>query len=279
MAVYFALALPVLLLGTGVALDYSNAASTKSKMQDALDSAVIAAILEAKNKGHEKKAVKNVYSQQVEFGKIKDVRRTSSGGHISLTSKATYELPSMFGGLTGKKVLPISVTSTASAPTKISSMQIQITRASGWWGKTVSFRGLRNGVDTEIANAVYSTVGPGLQRSFTVSESGWIDLTEYKDIYIEFRIHDNAHQFNKWCGLPGCPKKLFSTKSDENSDRFYIDGQRQPKYTTIEFEDTLSCGQRTRHAWEDGGAMSPDFEYYVTGRCDKIVAGDIYLSQ
>lgn len=279
-ALVSAIALPVILVSTGVAWDLSRATAKKTKLQDALDSAVLAAVLAEKEPTP--KEFQTLFEANGGQGTIKQYVFKDNGNKKSVKTKVDFELPTTFAGILGRETVPIKVKSSANGPTSLSSFKISLSGASGHWSKRAQIIGVSGGTETILNEARYTTTISGgvvSSSSFTVTDPGWVNVVGFDKVYIRFEIPSSAYRFTDWCKLDGCPERIFRTDEAANADRFFINGSQVPAGTIIKFEDTVQCGETIKHAWEDGGEHNPDFHYTIEGQCDTVDPIDVYLSQ
>ena len=108
----FALFISVILLGTGAAIDISATISARTKMQDALDSAVLNAALNADQHNYasygQETYVNNLSDNQLEASVV---NFTKENGKMVGTANASR--PAFFSGILPQSVLDISVRSVA----------------------------------------------------------------------------------------------------------------------------------------------------------------------
>jgi Flp pilus assembly protein TadG len=113
--ILFALSSAVILLAVGIAVDYSLAVSTRDKMQAALDAAVLAGAEASQANAIN---VANSYfasdAPSIAGAVTPSFSFTGSG---AFTGSATYNMPTLFGGITGASTLGVTVQSTASGST------------------------------------------------------------------------------------------------------------------------------------------------------------------
>ncbi len=276
-AIITAIAAPILLVLMGLAIDATSSYSMKADMQDRLDAALLVAI-QSESSSDQKKAAKKYLKASLPGSKLKDFSSSNQSGVREISARLKYKNPLMFGEILGQDKAEINVRTTVRAPMVLSSMRIKLDRAAGWFSKVASIKGINSsGHLTTIAEAAY-TYTHGYGSTFDLTDDGWIDVRDYSNIYIEFKIDPNSFGFPANCWLSGCPGTDFSTNQTEYSDRFFFDGVQLAPNTTIDFVDTLKCGQIIKHAWEDGGGHGPDFEYEVEARCDAVNPGDVYVS-
>jgi Flp pilus assembly protein TadG len=119
----FALSAPVVMVAAGVAIDYSHGVSEEAKMQAALDSAVLeGAKVEAAQVGTlgtaaaqqaATTAAQNIFAANLSWtGPTPSFTFNST----SMVGTASYAMPTLFSGFTGKSALNLNVASTANIP-------------------------------------------------------------------------------------------------------------------------------------------------------------------
>ncbi len=276
-AVIASVSLPLILFAAGVAIDFSSAQATKSTMQDNLDAALLAAVLEKESKDRKKIAQKYVKTVNPQF-KLENFETDDIGDSRYASAELSFKSPTLFAKALGREKIQIRVAAKASAPLETSFVQVRLHAAQGWFSKVAAVKGTNTVGDLETLVSVEYTYTHPNMSTFEVSSSDWIDVREYSDIHIEFNIDPDSFGWPGNCWLEGCPGTRFATYQPEYSDRFFIDNVQQDRNTTIAFFDTLKCGQIVRHAWEDGGSNSPDLFYDIETRCDHVNPESVYLS-
>jgi Flp pilus assembly protein TadG len=111
-AILFALSSAVILLAVGIAVDYSLAVSTRDKMQAALDAAVLAGA-EA-SPANAITVATNYFASDAPSIAATVTPAFSFNNSGAFTGSATYNMPTLFGGVAGASTLGVTVLATAS---------------------------------------------------------------------------------------------------------------------------------------------------------------------
>ena len=236
------LAVP-LVLGIGLAIDVSTIASTKSKLQNAIDSAVLAVAREGKDVSDDKaNAIANTFligNFDPSFTKLKVVKK---GTEFNVSAATNIGLA--FGQLFGYQSWPIQAA--ASADIAYSSYEIALvldTTGSMKGGKLTSMKdavlGLIGTMSVQVNDtgklkfavvpfSAYVNVGPGYGPNFDkqgkqVASSGatWLDLygnstvpqSELAPGASRFQLYSNVGQ--SW---PGCVETRYAANKDYDVD-------------------------------------------------------------
>lgn len=274
-AIIFALSLIPLVGVVGAAIDYTNLVRIKSEMQNAADSAVLAAAAADKNGG--KKAAREYYAGNTVKGGVSHYDRSESDVNATFTVRATHKASLYFMHLFGIDKSIVSVEAKAVAPKVLSSVRFRSLSANGWYNKLVKLMVRRRGETEyeEVANVEYH-YQPTYVRA---SSSGWIDLGDFEEAYLQMDVDPYSK------GLESCrhsPCDLTYRTDDPNwSHRLIIDRVPVPPGTKVDILSLVPCGTTTSHAWEDGGSKvsyaDADFYYEVEGRCDRLSSERVRL--
>jgi Flp pilus assembly protein TadG len=139
-----AIAAVPLLLAVGLATDYSSAVSTRSKMQDALDSATLSLIgmpRTASDSDRQEK-LQSIYSANGGHGTAKMLSTVfDADGTLHLSTSADYAMPTAFMSLAMISDVPIDVASTLVKKPRLVDATFKIDKASGYWNKTITLYG------------------------------------------------------------------------------------------------------------------------------------------
>lgn len=135
------------MLAVGVAVDYSAAATTRSHMQNALDSAAFVALNlpDSATLADRQQTLDTVYAANGGTGKASidgDILSNTLGA--SLKVNATYNMPMNFMGMVGQSSLDLSATSTVSKPIRLTTATFKLDGVTGAWDKVVTLMGRPN---------------------------------------------------------------------------------------------------------------------------------------
>ena len=268
-AIIFAFSLVPLIGVVGIAIDYSNIVRARSAMQHAADAAALGAIVITSRGG--KKNARNLYRENSSFGRLSYYRRINRANEVSVIVRARHRLPLIFGQMIGLKKYVIKVESQSVAPMTLSSLRFRPIRANGWYNKTVRLMARRKGARSykELMRMEYRYLP---RRLLNISNSRWIDLSEYDSAYLQMELDPNSRGLShcRWrrCNL------TFRTDDPAWSQMLIIDRKRLPPNTAIDILRITPCGETSHHAWEDSGSTvsyaNADFFYDIEGRCDGV---------
>lgn len=142
------LLVPLVVL-TGFAVDYGMATNTRSRMQQALDSAVLGALVSNED-GQDAKLqdLKQLYDDNGGEGEpiILNLQTDKSDQQVASTSiraSATYELPTAFMHIVRVKKIEIEVFSAATKPLRVVAAKFKPILATGAWDKEIILMGRR----------------------------------------------------------------------------------------------------------------------------------------
>lgn len=257
-AVLFALALMPLAIAIGVGIDVTRAVDQKNENQNALDAAVLA-VTGAKTNAEAARMLRDVYAANKGMGTpvLRDFSKTQTSIHV--LADASYDNPNAFASILRHNTTTVKVTSEAERKTKLASLQIRPTGASGAWSKWVTLHVVDQAdKDTELGYITYTYNG---------SYGGWNgDITSNLSFSRPVTVKDAKKIYFKMYS-----REFGTTRTDDpNTARFlFIDGRQLPNGTLVNLADRIGCGITRRFSWEDGGGWSvQDFHFTVTGGCD-----------
>ncbi len=229
------LSLP-LLLGVGMALDYSTISRTRSNLQNSLDSAVLAIAREGEHITDARaKELAGLFTRENTDWKVTNLQVTHVG--TSFKVEGTVDAPIAFGPLFGYKQWPVTASSTADIAYASYEVGLVLdTTGSMAGGKLAAMKDAVDALVTDMSEQVgnkdklkfavvpfssFVNVGPGYGPSFDkdgkqIAGTGakWLDLKGESDIpqselsagASRFQLYENLGQ--KW---PGCVETRDST--------------------------------------------------------------------
>ena len=306
------IATPLLLAG-GVAVDYSNASTQRTNLQQIADATALeggkvfdgsnlaAATTKAQAflKGYSSQMPSNVTSSMTADGRTFKVA-LNAAVDTSLMKIANYNS------------IPIGANAAAVAPIKPTKITFTPTQAQGYWYKRISIMVIPTGSTTEktLGTIIYQpkTLNNAGQGTMTVDPpSGVIDLgnytklilkmdikTDYCDIGYAGSVSKDSKQTvtctvvdskykkdnpNTWQQKTAYSNTL-RTDNPDQMDSLYVDGKQLQKGAAYPLEAYFGCAAKQSHAWEDGGgADRQDFFYTVSADCSGSDGNYVRLTQ
>lgn len=173
-AVVMALSAVPLLLGAGMAVDYSRATNNRAAMQNALDAATLAVLSLPENatKAEREKKVQDVYVAGGGVGTTKlDSFDIDNLGAATASASATYDAPTTLMKLASINKVAIAVGAAASKPPQLVEATFKLDTASGYWSKTMLLFGKQYGKkdtdpDEKLMQIDYTYAGKGGPKGY-----------------------------------------------------------------------------------------------------------------
>jgi len=305
-----AVAMIPLVAAVGMVSDYSRGTAERTSMQSALDAASLSIMTMAKDtaKADRQKALQAAYVLNGGNGTatLGDFDITADGTS-TMTSSATYAMPTDFMAMAGINTVAISVAAAARKNPALVEAAFKINKVSGWWNKTMTLYGTKFGATAAkpLMTISYQHLSGGDKGYGTttvsvpddkgvlkvVQKQECVDYTGNNPTYVDgnkkvkctFTVGDGSgasidvSQMNTMyleMNVPSGNPKLLRTNDPATSDRLYIDGVESPANKTVDIFSAVPCGNTSTQAWEDGGNAVPapvsnaDFFYDVTGKCN-----------
>lgn len=237
------LSLP-LLLGVGMALDYSTISRTRSNLQNSLDTAVLAIAREGEHITDDRaNELAGLFARENTDWNVKNLQVTHVG--TSFKVEGTVDAPIAFGPLFGYKQWPVTASSTADIAYASYEVGLVLdTTGSMAGGKLAAMKDAVDALVTDMSEQVsnkeklkfaivpfssFVNVGPGFGPSFDkdgkqIAGTGaaWLDLqgaskipqSELSDGASRFQLYENLGQ--KWSG---CIETRDSTDGAANASK------------------------------------------------------------
>lgn len=282
--VLFASVLAVLGISGGVAVDAGRAYSAKSRLQAALDAAVLSAVpLERSQREAQAKAV---FAEQASVVSLNTQPRWNSNAN-TFSGRAVTQLPTAMLKLIGINTIDIDVSSKAAVqvPQMPDTITITLDSAKGWFWKRVSIWAHLPGEtsDRQVAALEYQATTLFNEGSGTVSGplGQAISLPRgYDHVYLKMEVspdgcgptavprYPEAIQYSDtryWspyeCVSSGQTSKsiIFEKRTDDAlmAHHLFVDGRQLPA-GSAHILTMLPCGTSVTHAWEDTAYYDPN---------------------
>jgi Flp pilus assembly protein TadG len=159
-ALTFGLLLVPIMGMTGLAVDYSLASNERSKLQNAADAAALAgaSVFTGANASYAE-ARARAYLKANLGAEADTVAITFNFEDHKVTAKLSGQTSTMFMHLFDQDTVQVGVASTALAPLKPTSAEIQVGGMYGYWAKKVSIMVIRPGSSTPVTvgTVIYET--------------------------------------------------------------------------------------------------------------------------
>lgn len=177
--VAMAVMLVPLVLAVGLALDYSQVSSVRSKNQNALDAAVWAGALESKDTSDADRTAKmqQVYQANGGRGTVKLLKVEKNTDNIGVKASAAYDAPTSIMAIAGYRTVPTLTSAGVNIPMKVTTALIKTDMAKGRWDKTMTMIGkIKSGDSVPILKIEYKpdsdTYDQGKSTIFTFDARG-----------------------------------------------------------------------------------------------------------
>lgn len=305
-----AVAMVPLIAAVGMVTDYSRGVAEKNSMQDALDAASLSIMTMAKDatKDERQKALQSAYVLNGGNGTATlEAFSITADGTSTMSSSATYAMPTDFMSMAGIKTVAIGVEAAARKNPALIEAGFKINKVSGWWDKVMTLYGTKFGETTAkpLMTISYQHLSGGNKGYGTttvstpdkngifqvVQKQECVDYTGNKPTYVDgnkkvkcsFTVGDGTganidvslmNTLYLQMNVPSGNPKILRTNDPSTSDRLYIDGVESAANKTVDIFSAVPCGKTSTQAWEDGGNAVPapvdnaDFFYDVTGKCN-----------
>lgn len=293
-----ALAVPVVIVAAGSAVDYTVATTEKTKLQQVADSAVLAggAVFDGTNFSTAQ-AVAVRYIK----GQVETATDEQNSDDKALTNKVKYKVsssdktlkvwlqksvPTSLMKIASIDKVDVGVSASALSPMKPEKITFTPTKAQGWYFKKISVLVLRKGATTEelLGTVIYqpTTQTNGGQGTYVANPSGTIDLGKYTNLALRMDIKydgcDIGYKATVKNSAVSCKKDsgnsyknynaVLRTDDPNTSNHLFVDGKQVPIGVKASLEKYFGCSKKQEHAWEDGGGWDrQDFFYTVTATC------------
>ncbi|WP_438751820.1 TadE/TadG family type IV pilus assembly protein [Pararhizobium sp. O133] len=293
-----AVAVPVIIVAAGSAVDYTVANSDRTNLQQVADSAVLAggAVFDGTNF-----AVAEAAAVHYIKGQVETATDEQNSDDKALTNKVKYKVsssdktlrvwmqksvPTSLLKIANIDKVDVSVSASALSPMKPEKITFTPTKAQGWYFKKISVLVLRKGATTEelLGTVVYqpTTQTNGGQGTYVANPAGTIDLGKYTNLALRMDIKNDGCDIGYKATVKnsavtckkdnGASYKTYNTvlRTDDpnTSNHLFVDGKQVPIGVKASLEKYFGCSKKQEHAWEDGGGWDrQDFFYTVTATC------------
>jgi Putative Flp pilus-assembly TadE/G-like len=273
-AVIAAIAAVPMLAAAGMAIDVSNSMRIRSDNQNALDAAVLAAVLET-NTTDANATLAKVYETNGGLGSLTNVDFVADATGQSMSAKGALVKQNDFTGLIGQSTTNINVTSKATAKPTLFELKIKPNYAKGTYRKMMRlFEVPKNSAPNEVININYNTtgtVGTGTM-TMTPNNSSFITIQNPSSLYFTMDIDPTSEYIYPTTILH------LATNEPATSHNLFVDGKQLPANTVVNIANYVPCGKTSLFEWEDGGDFSSqDFGFDVTGNCKVNNASPVAL--
>jgi Flp pilus assembly protein TadG len=287
-AVILALALPMLMLATGGAIDFSRAASKRQTIANGLELSCRHAALVLGHRGNitagDSQFVNETANTRLASLEISDAGVSSTVAEGTITIRAASSSANVFASLLNIETVALSVqrscTITVTEPPKEltpTEISFKLDYARGTWWKRVSLWVRRpDGREVQLGSITYHATHyyPG---TVTGSLDKTLVLGEYDSVFLKMEYSTDGcppGQVPKdaWTCVPQSSTykkygKVGTLRTDDlsTSQHLYVDGKQVAKNTKFTTADLFDCDRPVKHEWEDGGGWSAaDIGFTVT---------------
>lgn len=275
-SVIAALALAVVLVFVGMAVDYSRVINVRSTAQQEIDAAALAAVA-----GQDDEAARELVSAYLSNSKRNwqefQVTRTPNGSAIELRITGKLEITTPFLAFAGvPKMQPVLSSSAESGQVPV---RITMTpnMAYGYSAKIVQLHKVSDAGDEVVFTASYTPTdlsganSRGTGNVVMSPANGTVDLGNYTDLYMEMQVTD----------YQSGAVTIFRTNDPATARQLYVNGKAlsQPLPVTR----LVSCTSELDFAWEDSlrsdELKQQDWFWKVAAACGASSAGPRRLTR
>lgn len=263
-----------LLIVVGMAIDVSNSMRIRSDNQNALDAAVLSAILEPSEvKAKKKLAV--AYKANGGQGETIAITYLDNPTGRSISATGAFDKHNDFMGIMGQSNSNIAVSSKAVTTPALFELKLKPVYGRGTYNKIMYlFDTPPPKVPVEIANIRYSIVRGAASGSIamTPSNSKFILIKNPSTLYFTMEIDPTSEYIYADTVLH------LATNDPATSHHLFVDGKQLPVNTAVNIANYVPCGKTSLFEWEDGGNFSSqDFGFEVTGNCKVSATSPVAL--
>lgn len=297
-ALIFAFAVIPLIALVGAAIDYQRSATTRSKMQTALDAAALAGARETSPADRIKVANAIFASNMATLGVNDYAAAFTQNADNTFSGKAQGSVPTTFMRIVKFETMTIGAktrvgvgSTPLSTPT---SATFTATSAKGWFWKGVTLWVHHPGDATDTALATYSYQADTLLNGGTGTLSGpfgtAISLgSNYDKLYLTMAVYDdgcgpgeaplhpeaildnNTAYWDVYSCVPESPQAIktstpyvLSTADPQTANHLFVDGVQAPLGSAVNILSLLKCNATVRHEWEDTKIYDPGADAWKT---------------
>jgi len=252
-AIIASLGISVVLLASGAAVDYGRLAAQRNELQQSLDAAALAAVVDTRD--NSKKVLANNLAKAMPDAELTAYKRSSLKDGDKVSASAAVIVPASLMALFGKGEYVASATTEVFAPGKIDRVRLSLKQAFGWSNKTLRVIAVRpDGKQQTLVTADYVLTdkkgghmrGTGTMK---VSPATKVEVGDYTALRVEMEVVEY-----------GSGKKVkYASDNPSQSNHLWVNGRQLPTGVKSGLDAVLPCGEKISHAWEDS-ALKKDWD-------------------
>ena len=295
-AIMGALMLVPTIMGMGIAVDVSNLVYEKSRLQDAVDNATLAAIKARDGRRADGTAIR-AFRKTMQDAGYSDARLTKyryrvRNGEVKVETSARFQYKPSFATVLGVKNLRVNAATSVVGPLKVTGVNFRPTFGSGYLHKDFRLYVNRPGSSMPERLATYTwrssapVTFPNGSSPGNLSSDPWgtIDLGDYEDFFFTVTVTDpwNTYQHEQIVEVYGEDYTIV-TNEPGKGDHFVVNGRTLPRNEQVDFSREISCENPNQNfEWEDAPELAEegtDFRFVVTARCNGIDLNKIRIAR
>ena len=242
------------ILGMGVAVDISSLVYEKTRLQDAVDNATLAAI-KARNARRADGTAIRAFRKTMQASGYPDARLIKyryrvRNGEVKVETAARFKMKPSFASILGVKKLRVKAATTVVGPLKVTGVNFRPTFGSGYLHKDFNLFVNRPGGSMPERLATYTwrssapVTFPNGSSPGNLSSDPWgtIDLGNYEDFFFTVSVTDpwNTYQPEQIVEVYGEDYTIV-TNEPGKGDHFVVNGRTLPRNEQVDFSREISC--------------------------------------
>ncbi|MCO5064111.1 MAG: pilus assembly protein [Rhizobiaceae bacterium] len=252
-AVVMALSAVPLLLGAGMAVDYSRATNNRGNMQNALDAATLSilGLPKTTTEAQRKTKLQEVYVAGGGVGttSLKTFNIDNLGAATATTS-ASFDVPTTLMKLAAIEEVKVGVKAGASKPPQLTEANFTLDTVSGWWNKTMYLFGKQytagaNDPDEKLMQIDYTYNGFGDPKGYGTTTAYEVTIDPKTNKEVKTKVQEEVcttKKVTKWSNTTGV--KLIqqtsgSTKYETTCKTSYYGGDTKGAVIDVSTMDNL----------------------------------------
>lgn len=291
-----AIALVPTILAVGVGVDATNIVNEKSRLQDAVDNATLAAIRARDARRPDWSAIRafraTMKASGYEDARLYKYRYNVRDGEVKVETAARYKVKPSFASIVGISQFKLDATTTVQGPLKLTGVNFRPYYGSGYLHKDFNLYVNRPNSNTPelLATYLWRSSAPvtfaDQSSPGNLSSNPWgtIDLGDYEDFFFTVRITDPWDTYSHEAKVEVYGEDYtIVTNEPGKGDHFVVNGRTLEEHEYVDFTSEVSCQASNQNfEWEDAPGLAlpnTDFRFLVTAECDGVDLNKIRISR